>query len=490
MITRFGERQPLASRRNVLIGAGIAASGLAQSAKGQTPQGAERDTATTSPTAFGAIGDGQYHPLSSRFASLAQARAVYPFAERLDQSVDWAGIQAAVDKVEPAGGVVVLPTGRFVLSDPIRLPSLVTLVGEARNGSILDNQNHRIDKPLIVNKDPVAFLYVTIRNLTLHGGTHAIKIRATREVAGIVIEGITTNLQTEANITFSSMQTTVIRDCHLMDGHHGISVEGFPCNSIHIENTRLGRHSDASIRIRGADGFMMIGGSIEAGGLPRKATIDIETGGAYANAVHFQNVYFENTHEFILRSRGAKTVSLRGCKITGTGAGGKPMESYKFDCADDLIVFSDNHWDLPTQGPKNMMLCGSNDNLGGSGNLWGARSARRIQVASRSFSRSEALQGLLSLSTEGEVRGCFELFLEEEGVGPIKRLKTAISVLADKSGPKISLEDKAFPIRQKNVAGRLIISVDEDRLFKGPGTLHFATDLSAFGGGSLDLRVL
>lgn len=49
------------------------------------------------PEQFGAIGDGVYHPLSERFATLATAQAVYPFVTALTQSVDWAAIQKASD---------------------------------------------------------------------------------------------------------------------------------------------------------------------------------------------------------------------------------------------------------------------------------------------------------------------------------------------------------------------------------------------------------
>ena len=181
-----------------------------------------------SPRALGAVGDGQIRFLSERFATLAEARAVYPFAQRLDQSLDWAGIQAALNAAEPTGGLVIIPAGRFIISDTLRLPSSVTLQGEARNASVIDNQNWPLGAPQLANKDPQAFLYVTIRDLTLNGGTHALKVAAVREVAGIVIEGVTTNLQTEANFEFSSLQTCVLRDCHLMDGRFGLHVQGFP----------------------------------------------------------------------------------------------------------------------------------------------------------------------------------------------------------------------------------------------------------------------
>ena len=430
------------ARRDLLLvsGVGMALAATPSCAQSLPPSRSEpgyRDGASAH--AFGAIGDGQYHALSTRFATLAQAQATYPFVTRLDQSIDWAGIQAAINSVEGAGGSALIPVGRFLITDSLALPSAVTLRGESRNGSVIDNQNLRLNAPQIVNKDPVAFLYATIRDLTLNGGTHAIKVRATREVAGIVIDGITTNLQSEANIMFSSMQTTVIRDCHLMDGKHGVSVEGFPCNSVHLINTRLGRHSDASVRMRGADGFVMFGGSIEAGGVAGRATIDVETGGAYANAIHFQNVYFENTHEFLLRSRGARTIGFHDCKITGTGAQGKGMAGYRFDCQDDMVVFADNFWGgLPTAGPANMLLQGVNEGLGGRGNLWRERSGRSAALTSRHFSAEEARRGMCVIDFghgEGRAYGSLQICLDAGADQAIRRLYFPLDFVVDGSGP-------------------------------------------------------
>lgn len=43
---------------------------------------------------YGAIGDGQSHPLAERFATLEEAQKVYPDATSLDDEIDWCAIQA------------------------------------------------------------------------------------------------------------------------------------------------------------------------------------------------------------------------------------------------------------------------------------------------------------------------------------------------------------------------------------------------------------
>jgi hypothetical protein len=53
---------------------------------------------------FGSIADGTAHPLSERFATLAAAQAVYPFALALTQQIDYCAIQAALNAAGLAGG--------------------------------------------------------------------------------------------------------------------------------------------------------------------------------------------------------------------------------------------------------------------------------------------------------------------------------------------------------------------------------------------------
>jgi hypothetical protein len=53
---------------------------------------------------FGGIADGSAHPLSERYATLAAAQAVYPFASALTQQIDYCAIQAALNAAGVAGG--------------------------------------------------------------------------------------------------------------------------------------------------------------------------------------------------------------------------------------------------------------------------------------------------------------------------------------------------------------------------------------------------
>ncbi len=57
----------------------------------------EINNLSLNPRHFGGIGDGLNHPLSERYATLAEAQAVYPFAEALTDSLDYCALRAFFD---------------------------------------------------------------------------------------------------------------------------------------------------------------------------------------------------------------------------------------------------------------------------------------------------------------------------------------------------------------------------------------------------------
>jgi len=229
------------------------------------------------PKDFGAIGDSGLHPLSDRFATLAAAQAVYPFVTRLNQTQDWAGIQAALNAASSnpnVRGKVLLPLGYFVLSDPLQMPSFATFEGVSRYGSVLFNQVVPLTAPMIVNKDPGALLFCEIKNMSLLGGTHAIKISVTAEVSQVVFFGLYTAFQTISVIEANTLQTTKFEDCAFGASGSGyaIDVTGFPCNAIEFYNTRVSSGAGGVLRLRGFDGVHWYGGSMEGNGRSLKAT--------------------------------------------------------------------------------------------------------------------------------------------------------------------------------------------------------------------------
>lgn len=84
---------------------------------------------------FGAIGDGNNHPLSERYSTLAEAQAVYPFITSLTQTIDFAATQAALNAVfTRGGGAVFIPAATsdagYKISTRIIVPDKVNIYGE------------------------------------------------------------------------------------------------------------------------------------------------------------------------------------------------------------------------------------------------------------------------------------------------------------------------------------------------------------------------
>lgn len=78
-----------------------------------------RDSVNVKDGRFGAIGDGQYHPLSERYSTLNAAQIKYPFVKSLAQSIDWAACQKAVKTNKRARA----PSSVYVWTDTLRLTS-------------------------------------------------------------------------------------------------------------------------------------------------------------------------------------------------------------------------------------------------------------------------------------------------------------------------------------------------------------------------------
>lgn len=77
---------------------------------------------------FGAIGDGQYHPLSDLYGSLAAAQFQYPNAgiTSLSQSIDWAAIKSCA----ATGRVCYGSSAKYVINDWVIFPSGSGFVGD------------------------------------------------------------------------------------------------------------------------------------------------------------------------------------------------------------------------------------------------------------------------------------------------------------------------------------------------------------------------
>lgn len=127
---------------------------------------------------FGAIGDGQPHPLSQSFATLAEAQAVYPHATSLGDETDWCAIQAAIDRIQ--GGTVYVPVGTYLANKPIRLKRGILLKGATTTDTMGNSSTIKLANqancPLI--QTPKAYggsstHYIALENLRFDGNQSA-----------------------------------------------------------------------------------------------------------------------------------------------------------------------------------------------------------------------------------------------------------------------------------------------------------------------------
>ena len=366
----------LPTRRTILSGASL--GGLALTA-GDTfaahPAGADATGTSADNGAigtldvrrFGAIGDGQFHPLSRHFATLDAAHARYTSARALSDSLDGAAIQAAIDRAAQLGAALQLrwrvhvPVGRYRLSRSLRLPSNVILAGDGIGVSIIDNQNTPLAAPLIVNAD-ADVVSMSLHDLSLHGGTHGVRIDAQQYVDGYEFLRVGFEMQSDKNIECNKLlQIGAFIDCTFAKAPYGVFVADWTTNVATFTRCRFEDHARTALHLVGAECVNVIGGRFESGrGIKSPdATIDLTR----AAAVNFHGVYFEGTPTVLLRDRQSRNgVTFAGCHFTGSAnPGGKPAP-YRFE-SDGIVHFGPNDWGTRATGPARAMLSGSNDGL-------------------------------------------------------------------------------------------------------------------------------
>ncbi|MFL9921014.1 hypothetical protein PQR75_37765 [Paraburkholderia fungorum] len=93
------------------------------------------------PRDFGAIADGTSHPLSARYRTLGDARAVYPFAATLGHEIDWCAIQAAIN----AGAQVKVSRGHFRINETLSLRSNSEIRGAGPDTVLIWSRNEQAE---------------------------------------------------------------------------------------------------------------------------------------------------------------------------------------------------------------------------------------------------------------------------------------------------------------------------------------------------------
>jgi hypothetical protein len=277
---------------------------------------------------------------------------------------DAPSIQAAIDYVEPARGAVHLPAGNYYIGTSLRLPSFVTLEGSFP-GSVINNQYKPLKMPQLVNKDPAALIYATVRNLIFRGGEYGIKLNVSAETAGLRFENVGFDLQTIANFQVNKLlQTSKFTNCTFDGAPRGLVVEGPTANANNFIGCEFTNHSQAHVLFRSAEANNFLGCRFEAGGVREGVTLDVEN----CQSLNFVGCYFEATHTYLIsEARSTNTTSFDGCHFTGASYG-VGFDPYKFR-SDGVINFGTNTWHMPSEGPRQMRVTGYNGGKLGGNNI-------------------------------------------------------------------------------------------------------------------------
>ncbi len=230
-----------------------------------------RNAKITDAREFGAQGDGYEHRLAKFYNTLAAAQVEFPEATSLDNLIDGLAIQKALKSIKDGHherGRLYIHAGRYRgNTGPIRLPNFVEIVGEGAGISVIDNQNTKVNYPLIVNDNPAGFINSALRGLSLHGGIRAVDIDVSAEIAGITFDSVGMALQTMGNMRCNKLlQLSLFNNTTFGDAPWGLEVPGFTTNAVDFRSARFENHTVCSLRLRAAEVVNISGGRFEGGG--------------------------------------------------------------------------------------------------------------------------------------------------------------------------------------------------------------------------------
>ena len=83
---------------------------------------------------YGAIGDGTLHPLSERFATLADAQKKYPHATSLNDSIDWAALQQAINNYNLSKRAIYLADFKLCTNRTLEVKNPIVMFGASNLG--------------------------------------------------------------------------------------------------------------------------------------------------------------------------------------------------------------------------------------------------------------------------------------------------------------------------------------------------------------------
>lgn len=181
---------------------------------------------------FGAIGDGAEHPLSERYATLAEAQADYPFAVALTDQIDWCAIKAAVNYVSSlGGGMFYIDEGTYMVNRSVMWASNVHVC--VNMGAVVKIVNNAMDGLRIFDASGDLTNIAFFGPGTLDG--NQANQGATQRSHGILVVA--------KDVYIMGL---TIKDIHVYNGSLGDCIDlqpnltnGFQCENVRIVNNKL-----------------------------------------------------------------------------------------------------------------------------------------------------------------------------------------------------------------------------------------------------------
>lgn len=277
---------------------------------------------------------------------------------------DTAAIQAALDWAGTGYryAAVYFPAGYYVISNTLLLPNMITIFGDADNGTVINNQNRYTDIIQAMNKGTAGFIGLTMRHMVWRGGRIGLRINVTGEISSLNFEDVSWGLQSDVNVSINRLlQVSTFRHCSFSGADYGLKVDDWTANLNNFIDCSFTNHAYAHVYFRYNEVNNFIGCRFEAGGVEGRSVIDV----THSKNLNFYGCYFESTHEYIItETQSTNSVTFDGCHFTGaswSGSGG--WKPYKFS-SDGILQFGNNDWGQVSPIIKgNVFISGINTSL-------------------------------------------------------------------------------------------------------------------------------
>lgn len=316
---------------------------------------------------YGAIGDGGSHPLSESYGSLGEAQAVFPHAVSLNDEVDWAGIQKAIEACKVVGkATVYLPPGRYRLGRAVR-PEVddLTLLGTPGTTLVIDPAR-LADSPeaILVNKEgsptPANVRRVTIENITVEitngpgadqGSTSAVQMNNCQDCivrnVRVWYTGGTPKPDNLDGIATSQGTTGLLQNClvdgipkvgiYVAQGSHDVQVDGCEVRNIDGRRGRVGISVSGSDRItiqdcychHNADAGLLIGVNGPIGENPPTPATNVRVIGGRYN---------DNTLYGIQIGSPYNAITPSNVELAGIAAIGNEFRGIGIEAGHDVVI--------------------------------------------------------------------------------------------------------------------------------------------------------